>query len=143
MNSEIQGNSTIWFVDDDPDDQYLFQHALDTMSNPPLIRCFYDATALFDALNEHLCELPQLILLDINLPGIDGIQALTQLKQNEDLCHIPVVIYSTSQATRDIADCYRLGANSVITKRGSYTEIVETVQLICQYWFSIVTLCRN
>lgn len=143
MSSETKQKSTIWFVDDDPDDQYLFQHALDTMPQPPLIRCFYDATALFDALNEHQCELPQLIVLDINLPGIDGIQALAQLKQDNNLCHIPVVIYSTSQATRDIADCYRLGANSVITKRGSYIEIVEAVHVICDYWFSIVTLYRN
>jgi len=142
--TELQTSSaTIWFVDDDPDDQYLFQHALDALDAPPLIRCFFDATELFDALKEHNCEKPELIMLDINLPGVDGIHVLSQIKTDDQLCHIPVIIYTTSQAKQDIADCYRLGANSVITKRGAYTEIVETAKLICDYWFSTVTLHRN
>lgn len=135
--------ATIWFVDDDPDDQYLFQHALSELQQAPLIRCFFDATELFDALKEHRCELPQLILLDINLPGVDGIHALSQIKADDSLCHIPVIMYTTSQACQDISDCYRLGANSVITKRGAYQEIVDTVQSICAYWFSTVTLLNK
>jgi len=134
---------TIWFVDDDPDDQYLFQQALETLESPPQLRCFFDADSLLEQISADEITLPDLILLDINLPGIDGIQALTQLKHTERFCHIPVVIYTTSQAEADLADCYRMGANSVLIKKGSYMELVYAVEQLCIYWFSVVQLYRH
>ena len=92
---ENLSNHTIWFVDDDPDDQYLFQHALETLKSPPGLRCFFSADELLEIIAETE-DLPDLIVLDLNLPGIDGVQALTQLKHTEQFCHIPVVIYTTS-----------------------------------------------
>ncbi len=133
---------SIWLVDDDPDDQYLFQHALETQESPPNLRCFFSADELLEVINESE-TLPDLIVLDLNLPGIDGVQALTQLKHTEQFCHIPVVIYTTSQARSDLADCYRMGANSVVIKKASYMELVHAVECLCRYWFSVVSLYRS
>ncbi|SMF20154.1 Response regulator containing a CheY-like receiver domain and an HTH DNA-binding domain [Alteromonadaceae bacterium Bs31] len=140
----METNSThcIWFIDDDPDDQYLFQHALETLKAPPSLRFFFSADELLEVITETEL-LPDLIVLDINLPGIDGVQALTQLKHTEQFCHIPVIIYTTSQARSDLADCYRMGANSVVIKKGSYMELVHAVESLCSYWFSVVSLYRT
>ena len=79
-------------------------------------------------------NLPALVLLDLNMPGTDGREVLTTVKHDPRLHNIPVVIFSTSSSSRDIEDCYRLGANSYLTKPVSYTELEEKIRLTIQYW---------
>jgi len=138
-----KSSGRIWFIDDDPDDQYLFNQALQCVANAPDLHCFYDAAEMLNQLSSHECITPDIIVMDINLPGIDGLQALNQLKQSANYCHIPVLMYSTSQAERDISECYRSGANSVISKPGSYNDLLDTVSIICHYWFSVSLLHRQ
>ncbi len=72
-------------------------------------------------------KLPGLILLDLNMPKMDGREALREIKSTPSLCHIPVLIFTTSKADEDIYNAYRLGANSFILKPVTYQGLVETV----------------
>ena len=83
---------------------------------------------------------PDLILLDLNLPGIDGREVLRQAKGDAALRHIPVVVLTTSEAEEDIFRSYNLGANCYLTKPLSLGEFSTLVQSIQDFWFSIVKL---
>ena len=78
--------------------------------------------------------LPAFVLLDLNLPGTDGRTVLGILKQDPQLQSIPVIIFSTSTSSRDIEECYRLGANSYLTKPIEYTVLEEKTRLLVRYW---------
>ena len=83
---------------------------------------------------------PDLILLDLNLPGIDGGQVLVQIKADPFLRAIPVVILSTSKAEEDVYRTYDLGANSFITKPVTFEGLVDVMKSLGRYWFHIVEL---
>ena len=79
-------------------------------------------------------QLPVIILLDLNMPGTDGRTVLGVLKRDPALHPIPVIVFTTSSNRTDVAECYRLGANSYLTKPIGYPELEEKVRLIIQYW---------
>lgn len=78
--------------------------------------------------------LPAIMLLDLNMPGTDGRSVLETVKNDPRLHNIPVIIFTTSSSDRDIEDCYRLGANSYLTKPVSYTDLEEKIRLTIDYW---------
>lgn len=84
--------------------------------------------------------LPDLILLDLNLPRKDGREVLAEIKEDPELRMIPVVILTTSQAERDLAETYGLHANAFVTKPLDLDRFVEVVQAIENFWFAIVKL---
>ncbi|QKG52892.1 response regulator [Hymenobacter sp. BRD67] len=86
--------------------------------------------------------LPAIVLLDLNLPGTDGRAVLAALKRDSRLQSIPVIILSTSSSTRDIEDCYLLGANSYLTKPIEYTALEEKIRLMINYWLGTSELPR-
>ncbi|TGE21305.1 response regulator [Hymenobacter aquaticus] len=81
-------------------------------------------------------QLPAFVLLDLNLPGTDGRTVLETLKRDARLQSIPVIIFSTSTNNRDIEDCYRLGANSYLTKPIEYAALEEKTRLLVRYWLN-------
>lgn len=83
---------------------------------------------------------PDLILLDLNLPRLDGRQVLAVVKQREDLRAIPVVILTSSDAEHDIAGVYGLGANCYVTKPVGLTAFQEIVRSVEAFWFTVVKL---
>lgn len=83
---------------------------------------------------------PSIILLDLNLPGTDGREVLEQIKQDEKLKTIPVIVFTTSSNPKDIETCYRFGVNSYILKPMNVNKSKEVMQLIIDYWFSVVVL---
>jgi CheY-like chemotaxis protein len=83
---------------------------------------------------------PDLILLDLNLPKKDGREVLTEIKADEALKRIPVVILTTSQSEEDILKVYNLNANCYITKPVDFERFVKIVQSIEHFWFTIVQL---
>jgi len=83
---------------------------------------------------------PGIILLDLNMPKKDGREALQELKADPNLCRIPIIVLTTSQAEEDIVRTYGLGVSSFITKPVSFEGLVEAVRVICQYWIQIVAL---
>lgn len=111
------------------------KHALQN----PVLRCADGDQALeyLQGYGKHPAwpkTLPAIVLLDLNMPGTDGRMVLDIVKHDPRLHSIPVIIFSTSSSSRDIDDCYRLGANSYLTKPVSYAELEEKIRLTIRYW---------
>ena len=105
----------------------------------PLLRCEDGDQALeylkgYGKLPQWPATLPAIVLLDLNMPGTDGREVLDAVKHDPLLTSIPVIIFTTSSNAKDIEECYRLGANSYLTKPVSFSGLEEKVRLIVQYW---------
>jgi CheY-like chemotaxis protein len=83
---------------------------------------------------------PELIILDLNLPGTDGREVLATIKQSETLKTIPVVVLSTSSNPKDIAVCYQSGCNSYMVKPMNNNELRDSVRMMLYYWFKATVL---
>jgi two-component system, response regulator len=79
-------------------------------------------------------QLPKLVLLDIKMPKVDGIEVLRRLKENPATRGIPIVVMTSSNEERDVVDSYRLGVNSYIVKPVQFDAFIETVAKIGLYW---------
>ncbi|MBC8153430.1 MAG: response regulator [Bacteroidetes bacterium] len=135
----------ILLVDDDEDDRYLTREAFQRHFPVSQISAVEDGEELIEFLNysgryiDASHPLPELILLDLNMPRKDGREALREIKNSITLRHIPIVILTTSDAKDDIQTSYVNGANSFVTKPTSYERLSEVTEAIGQYWFSVVT----
>ena len=88
-------------------------------------------------------ELPGVILLDLNLPGLDGREVLRIIKTEESLKRIPVIVLTTSGDQMDIDACYEIGANSYIQKPVEFTGFVSALSMLTDYWFEISVLPKT
>jgi two-component system response regulator len=88
-------------------------------------------------------EPPGLILLDLNMPGMDGRQTLKIIKQDVALKRIPVIILTTSGDERDVKTCYQLGANTYVQKPVSFDGLIEAIQRLKAYWFEFALLPKD
>jgi two-component system, chemotaxis family, response regulator Rcp1 len=86
---------------------------------------------------------PQFIMLDLNMPGKNGWEVLADVKSDSTLKTITVVIFTTSQATNDIAQCLELGANSYVSKPNNLEEFASTITAIGNYWFDVASMMRQ
>ena len=85
-------------------------------------------------------ENPDLILLDLNMPGVDGRQVLTRIKEDPVLRSIPVIVLTTSADENDIEGCYAIGANTYVQKPVHFDGLTEAIGRIKDYWFGIAIL---
>jgi CheY-like chemotaxis protein len=85
---------------------------------------------------------PGVVLLDLNLPGTDGREVLTEIKSDPDLKQIPVIVLTTSRDDRDVEVCYRCGANSYIQKPVDIDGFMKAIERLNDYWFEVVILPR-
>lgn len=97
-------------------------------------------TYMFTTLENNPQELPQLILLDINLPRLNGHEVLRALKTHDQFRHVPVIIFTTSTNSNDIYQCYREYANSYLSKPMDLAEYYQVVHEIEKYWLQSVKL---
>jgi len=142
---------TILICDDDEDDRMLTQQALEQAHIANDLRFVEDGEDLLDYLNQRgkyagengLAPRPGLILLDLNMPKVDGREALKVIKTDPALREIPVVVLSTSSLDEDIVKSYQLGVNSFITKPVTFTGLVEAMHVLGRYWLEIVELPPN
>jgi CheY-like chemotaxis protein len=132
----------IVIVDDDPDDRLLAREALDDLTATGAAHTGH-ATLAADghALLAHLqratagkAPWPDLILLDWNMPGMNGADTLVALKADPRYAAIPVVVVSTSHADADIAGTYRLGGSAFVTKANHFADVVDTLRRILGFW---------
>lgn len=138
---------TILMADDDPDDRLLMEDAFAEIRLENPLDFVVDGVELMDYLHRrgdyvHLYEapLPGLILLDLNMPRKNGREALDEIKRDEKLRKIPIVILTTSKAEEDLLASYNLGANSFIVKPVTFDKLVEVIRAVTDYWLCIVTL---
>jgi CheY-like chemotaxis protein len=86
---------------------------------------------------------PDLILLDLNLPKYDGRQLLERIKSDADLCHIPVVVLTTSSAEEDVLESYKLHANAYVTKPVDVDQFMTAVRQIDEFFIQVVRLPQS
>ncbi len=132
-------------ADDDNDDKMLFKYAFEQGTNLSDLKFVSDGVELFEYLEKCLYQnngglLPSIILLDLNMPRMDGKETLRLLKTNAELKKIPVIIFSTSNAERDVALSYELGANSYVIKPSSLSKLIHFAANIKNYWMETVLL---
>ncbi|ALJ03692.1 transcriptional regulator [Pseudalgibacter alginicilyticus] len=115
-------------TDDDEDDRMLFSEALEEISLQTSLSLFKHGQELLDYLFQPNVELPNLIFLDINMPKVNGIQCLTEIRSNPKLKDLFIAMYSTSSSEKDIEDSYLKGANIYINKPSCFTKLCEMVE---------------
>lgn len=133
MNSK----NPIVIVDDDADDRGLIKDAfLENNADKDFV-LLESADVLLEFLRMAAdSELPSLILLDLNMPGKDGREALKEIKKDSKFRHIPVIVFSTSSLDKDRIMSYELGANCFLTKPSSYQEMIYLTDAIVKLWVS-------
>lgn len=143
MHSEIR-MVEILLVEDNPGDADLARETLTTSKIKNNLHVVTDGEKAMDFLRKRgsytSVPRPDIILLDLNLPRKDGREVLAEIKQDEDLKRIPVVILSSSKADEDVVKSYNLHANCYISKPLDFTQFVKVVQAIENFWLSIVIL---
>lgn len=131
---------TIIMADDDRDDcEMAHQALLDNKVANPFVTV-PDGEKLMEYLQRKDVPLPCMILLDLNMPKMDGREALGLIKGDKSLRRIPVVILTTSKVDEDILNSYDLGANSYIIKPITFEGLVSVVKSLKEYWLGIVKL---
>lgn len=135
-------------IEDSDEDFEAFGRILSKATIPiPIYRCLNgdDALDFLYKINKYDPSItktprPAIILLDLNLPGIDGREVLDTIKQDRVLRTIPVVIFTTSSNPKDIEACYQRGVNGYIIKPINIDKLKQAVQVFIEYWFNISTL---
>ncbi len=134
----------ILLVEDDPADVDLLQKTMADwriVANLHTVEDGVDALAFLHHKGPYAeVPRPELIFLDLNLPGIDGREVLAEIKNDHDLKQIPVVVFTTSQEEKDIDRCYLLGANCFITKPVGLAEYGRVIKSIEEFWLTVVRL---
>ena len=137
----------ILLAEDDPDDQYLINEALEENQLNTRLYVVADGEELLDYLNRRgkyqdnqKWPMPNLILLDLNMPRKDGREALREIKADPKLRHIPVVALTTSQADDDIARTYDSGVSGYITKPASFTGLRDVMKAVDLCWLQTTRL---
>ena len=115
---ETEKGLYIMLADDDSDDRFFFSEVLEEYKHVAL-ESIEDGVKLMNALNSR-AKLPDLIFLDLNMPGKNGVECLSEIRQQDKLKDIPVIIFSTSSSKKDIDETFDLGANLYITKPHSF-----------------------
>lgn len=144
MNAAM-GNYHILLVEDDLADAGLVRIALRKGRHPVTLHHAKDYTEAFGFLRRiggafEDAPRPHLIFLDLNLPGRSGHEILQEIKGDPNLCGIPVIILSTSEAERDVVRSYHLGANSFVSKPMDADDFTHHIHTMEAYWFDVVRL---
>ncbi|MFA9214745.1 MAG: response regulator [Candidatus Methylacidiphilales bacterium] len=140
----------IVIAEDDEEDRMLTREAMIESRVKNTVHFVEDGEFLMDYLHnkgdysdKSKYPAPGLILLDLNMPRKDGREALKEIKSNEHLKRIPVVILTTSKAEEDIIRTYDLGVNSFITKPVTFEGMINVMKTLGTYWLDIVELPSN
>ena len=134
----------VLLVEDNPGDVYLTREAFELGSIAKTLTVVEDGEAALDYLFRRgayaNARVPDLVLLDLNLPKVDGRDVLATIKADPELRHIPVLILSTSNAEKDVAGAYEHHANCYLTKPSDLADYVDLIRQIEEYWLNMVCL---
>jgi two-component system, response regulator len=147
MGTEVPASDRsvdILLVEDNPEDHALTLIALLRHELPNRIHVVRDGQEALDYVfclgayaDRQMTDQPRVILLDLNLRLIDGLEVLRRLKGDPETQTIPVVMLTSSDETRDLIECYRLGVNSYIVKPVAFDQFKKAVQVIATYWLQL------
>ena len=132
----MASHSSILLIEDSPGENELFRLALDQSGLDISLRTESDPEAAFRFMEQapDAHPLPSLILLDLNLCGRHGCGFLRRLRADPRFAHLPVVVFTNSDAAADLSVCYGSGANGYVVKPGTYADLVHCVAALCRYW---------
>ena len=137
-------SSTIVLVEDNPDDAHLAMIEFEDAGVRNDIVLLDDGDQAIRYLRQDApytdAARPGLVLLDLNLPKLDGREVLRAIKSDPDLCSIPVIVLTTSSDSTDIEVAYQNHANSFITKPTDFDEFLHAIETMHEYWLSVVRL---
>jgi chemotaxis family two-component system response regulator Rcp1 len=144
METKIMQPIEILLVEDNPGDVRLTREALKDAKVANTLHVVEDGVAALDFLRRRGqyagAPRPHLVLLDLNLPKKNGREVLAEVKSDDELKAIPIVILTTSQAEEDVLRAYHLHANCYITKPVDFLQFTNIVKTIEDFWLTIVTL---
>ena len=131
----------ILLVEDNPSDAELTMHALQENNLANRIKWLHDGAEALDYLfasgayaGRDPNNVPKVILLDLKLPKVDGLEVLKRIKADPHTLAIPVVVMTSSREERDIIETYKLGVNSYVVKPVDFDQFAEAVRLLGMYW---------
>jgi len=127
----------ILLVEDNPDDEALAMRALakTKVANEVVVaRDGAEALRCLFGDGQQLARLPDVILLDLKLPKVDGLEVLRRIRADQRTRFIPIVVLSSSDETKDVTESYRLGANSYIRKPVDFAQFTDVVRQLGSYW---------
>jgi CheY-like chemotaxis protein len=145
----VQGEISVLLVEDNPDDADLALRALKKVkasngAQPISIQHVIDGAQALDFLfctgdyaGRNRQNRPKVILLDLKLPKVDGLEVLDRIKKEEDIRTIPVVMLTSSREERDLVESYQLGVNSYIVKPVDFEQFIEAVKQLGSYWLGL------
>ncbi|MEJ7767998.1 MAG: response regulator [Chitinophagaceae bacterium] len=139
----ISKSFRIWIADDDFEDFQLIKRILEEDKINVHLSHVEDGQYLIDILKAQskyitFGELPNLILLDLNMPRKNGLEVLKELKEHKVLCRIPIIIFTTSKTIKDIEKAYELGASCYVTKPQTGEEWFTTLGFLSNFWINCV-----
>ena len=135
---------TVLFVDDDEDDYMLMRDTFKERHPEIDLLWTRDGEEALDYLKRRgrfrEAARPYLMLLDLNMPKLNGQEVLKQIRSDEGICHIPVVVLTNSMNKEEVTEAYCRGVNSFIRKPAGYKELRSFVETFGKYWFEYSTL---
>jgi CheY-like chemotaxis protein len=137
----------VLLVEDDPEDVYIARRAFERGKIPNPLRTVGDGKEALEFLERtgryadaQDAPRPALILLDLNLPSVDGREVLRRIRSDPLLRLIPVVVVTTSSAESDVRACYEAGANAYITKPTEFDSFLQAIVSVGRYWLKVAEL---
>jgi CheY-like chemotaxis protein len=135
---------SILLIEDDPNDAALFQRALHKMNLATDLTVIEDGDAAIrwfqvkaSAAPEQNPDWPWIVLLDIKMPRMTGMEVLEWLRRESRFCRLPVIAFTSSREPDDIAQAYRLGVNSYLVKPVSFDQLKEMIRMMHHYWMDL------
>lgn len=129
-----EGKRTILLVEDDPDHELLTIRALNKSNIANEVRVARDGAEALDLLFGENAVHPQLVLLDLKLPKVEGLEVLRRIRADEGTRMLPVVVLTSSDEERDVVRSYKLGVNSYIRKPVNFNDFAEATRHLVMYW---------
>lgn len=134
----------ILLVEDNPDDITLALYALNQYIASDRVHVVRDGSEALDFIfgageyaNRSIDDGPTVVMLDLKLPKLDGVEVLRKIRANSRTKYLPVIMLTSSREERDIAECYSLGVNSYIVKPVDFDKFVDAIQTFGTYWLTI------
>ncbi|MBN2085963.1 MAG: response regulator [Anaerolineales bacterium] len=135
---------SILLIEDDPNDAALVRRALRKLNLPTDLTVLDDGDAAIRWFQEKDSTAPErkpgwpwIVLLDIKMPRMTGMEVLAWLRRHRRFCALPVIAFTSSRETADIAQAYRLGVNSYLVKPLSFDQLKEIIRMVHHYWIDL------